>query len=262
MPPETAKLRAAKIELERCIVPAPAKHVMMCVAKLAVLPTKDGSPVDKALYTDNFIDACGEFPEDLWTKSCIELLKTAKWRPNPSDFIAIAQKQLDLRERMLFRVKQMLTFTPRVTTGFVKEPLEVRLATIRDTHKRLGNLARASSAEIELALLEGRQPQEWAVPQPLPDLSPPAAAELARASAKALVVEEAAGLRKIGDTLQGLADQVMSGYLDATSPESQARLKMALARQHRKDGRIGYARTLEAAALKLWPALGEQGEAA
>lgn len=245
VPPETSKLRAALIELERCILPASGKHVHLCVSKLAVLPTKDGSPIDKALYTDNFVDACGEFPPDIWTTTCIELLKTAKWRPNPADFIAIAQRQLNQRQDMLFRVKQMLTFTPALKAGFVQEPLEVRLRTIRDAHKRHGNLARAAAAELELALLEGRQPEEWAVP-----FSPDAVAKPIEQPA----VEEAAGLRRIGDMAADIAER---GYRDASSPESQARLKMALAQKHRKDGRIGYAKTLEAAALKLWPAISE-----
>lgn len=266
VPPETTKLRTAKIELERCLVGAAPKHMRDCVSKLAVLPTKDGNILNFALYADNFIDACGDIPPDLWTTTCIELLKCKTFRPSPAEFIAIAQKQLNRRQDMLFRVKQMLTFTPALKAGFVKEPLEVRLRTIRDTHKRLGNLARASSAEIELALLEGRQPQEWAIPQPAPEMiwvEPPPVNEN--------LVREVEGLRKIGDAVADLTNEMQKSYkaqgaaredeadypMRHMSPEMKARTMMAVAKTHRKDGRIGYARTLEAAALKLWPALAE-----
>lgn len=263
VPPETTKLRTAKIELERCLVGAGPKHMRDCVSKLAVLPTKDGNILNFALYADNFIDACGDIPPDLWTAGCIELLKVKTFRPSPAELNAVVQKQLNRRQDMLFRVKQMLTFTPALKAGFVKEPLEVRLATIRDTHKRLGNLARASAAEIELALLEGRQPQEWAIPKPAPTYQPE------DGGAPMVVDAELDGLRKIGDAVSGIQDKMVASYkhegaaredeadypMRHMSPEMKARTMMAVAKTHRKDGRIGYARTLEAAAAKLWPAI-------
>ena len=274
------------MELERSLVPVEPKFLAACVAKLAILPTRDSSKIGQALYTDNFIDACGHYPQDLWTFACIELLKTKSFRPSPAEFIAVAAEPLLLRQRMLQRVKQMLSFTPEPTAAFVPEPPDVRHRGMRDSYARFGKLDRAWVHEQQLASLEARSP----------DLSyrpVEAAAEIARNAGDlhlAKTLEAEAGPLNLGEyTLPpkgfrragSIANEVLGAYEAANgalretikaadispepkaiiNPESEARLKLALAAKHRADGRIGYAKTLEAAAVKLWPALAETVEA-
>lgn len=225
VPPETATLRAARQELEQGLQPPKPAHVQWCVRKLFSLPSRNGDAEDAAFLTEAFIDACGDYPDDLWTLGTTELLKTKTFRPSPAELVAAVDPKLRERQRMLERVKQMLSGPAEKPKDgpFVPEPIDVRVRSMRDSFRRVGNIVKAAKYEHELAGLESREVETWAVEAPIIEPRP--------------------------------EREVIT--LPDLSPEARARMMLAAAAWHRKEGRLGMADLDEREARKLAPQLFE-----
>lgn len=199
VPPETSRLRAAALELELGLQPATPGHMQWCVNKLFVLPTRDVSTVTAAFAADNFIDACGHFPDDLWSAGTIELLQSKTFRPSPAELVAAIGPKYRERQRMLERVKIMLggRASEDPNKPFEPEPLESRLRQLRDSLRKIGQHGRAAPYERGLAKMENRAPEDWslashgvekrdmAAREPSPPLSPGMQQRTLRSLAKA-----------------------------------------------------------------------------
>jgi hypothetical protein len=193
-----------------------------CVRKLLSLPSRNNDVEDAAFMTEAFIDACGDYPDDLWTLGTTELLKTKTFRPSPAEFLAVVGDKFRERQRMLERVKQMLTGapeTPKPDAPFVPPPLVDRVRTMRDAWRKIGRDDRAQKHEVELAGLEGREIEDWAH----------------------------------AGAAQRAAERLPDPPLPETSPGMRARTLLAVARTHRTEGRADYAAVLEQRARELVP---------
>lgn len=222
MPPETSILKAGRTELERALQPATPGHMQWCLNKLFVLPTRDGAAVTTAFQADNFIDACGAFPDDLWSAATLEILQTKTFRPVPAEMVEAIGSRFRERQRMLERVNVMLGGQAAIEAPkpFTPEPEADRLRHLRDSLKRVGKHGRAAMYEGKLAKIEGRTPEAWSLD--------PQADEAAIAEPENL------------PTLP-------------LSPASQAALDKARAEFWRKQGRTAMADRIEAEARDLAP---------
>ncbi len=169
--PEASRLKAWAQELETGMKPATPGHMQWCVGKIMVLPTRNGDFTTAALHTDNFIDACGHFPDDLWSAATLELLQTKKFRPSPAEMVEIVGPKLSERQRMLSRLRLMLapsgeaaktapkSASPTSQIDRLRKILrEQREADVPEAD-RLFNMAHTERA---LAIAERRPMEAWA----------------------------------------------------------------------------------------------------
>jgi hypothetical protein len=162
--PDPRLLASAVRELERGLAPATAAHMRRCVHKLFVLPSAAADMTSAALMADNFIDACGHLPDDLWSAGTLELLQTRSFRPTPAELIGAVGPRLHERRRMLERAKQMLAPATaaagaKAATRFAPEPEAVRLKATVERWRRhrdsfLAPVLRRSAERAERRLAE------------------------------------------------------------------------------------------------------------
>lgn len=217
------------------VPPATRKHVSWCLSKLqlAFEPQTKLSEDDKRLRAETWYEACSDFDDELWSKATLEAIQSKKWMPKPAEFRQLVAAKLTERATKLSRCRQMLEAQGgrfengiRVTPGakakpFQREPEDVRLRGMRDSFRKIGNMGKAARYERELAKLEHREPEAWAL------------AEYFDPAPTAIPTPEIVPLR--------------------TSPESAAALKRSLARSHRAIGNTAYADKLDAEADRLAP---------
>lgn len=227
--PTVAELQIAMRILS--VAPVEPKHAAWCLAKLMLaFGTRLDAEATK-LQGAVWIEACGDLGNDLWSKATLALIRS--WRrddhygraPEPSDFRAIVQADLDARANKLARCKAMLVAlgksdAPAAAKPFEREPQGVRLRTMIGSLRKIGRDDRAAPYERELATHEKREPEAWAL-----NPATPKAAER-------------------------VADSPVHRTL---SPASAAALKRSLARQHRQQGRGDYADHLEREADAIDP---------
>lgn len=171
MPPDPARVRSVKAELDRGLQPTRPAFLKWICDKLDAMPTQDGSGRTAAIWADNVIDTCGHYPEDLLQGACLELLRTKTFRPQPAEIVAVIEPRYAERQRMRDRCKLMLPATTKAEPDtFVREPQDVRLRTIRDSWLKVGNTFRAAISERELAKLENREPEDWAKTTAAPEV--------------------------------------------------------------------------------------------
>lgn len=191
--------------------------------KLCALPTQNATALNAAIWTDNVMDVCGHYPEDLLQTATLELLKTKTFRPSPAEIVAVIEPRYAERQRMLQRIKSLLAPAPEAPKPFEPEPRAVRLRSMRDSYRKHGYADRAAKFEIELATVEGREPEDWIH----------AAAEAGHPMS------------------DGKPDPLPTR---PPSPEMRAALDVAVAQRHRAQGRAAYADRLEQrAALAGFP---------
>lgn len=154
------------------------KHAAFCLAKLSIA-FESGTKLsadDARMRVEIWLEACGDVPDDLWSKATIATIQTSKWMPKPAEFRAQVEAELDARNKQLMRCRAMLDKSGQapVVGEFQRDPEDVRLRTIRDSWRRLGNLPRAAKAERDLAKLEDREVEDWvnALPEPEPVQAP------------------------------------------------------------------------------------------
>lgn len=223
--PDSATLRAGRAELERTLQPGSAGHIAWCLGKMAKgMASKKADAMEWAMRTEAWADACGHFPDDLWSAATLELLQTKTYFPAPAEMVVIVGPKYSERQRMLERVKVMLGGQAVIQSPkpFVPEPQDVRLRSMIGSWRKIGRDDRAAPHELALAKLESRKPEAWALnPQP-PD---------------------------------GPADQVDQPVFDPLPPAQQAALKLGLAKKWRERGNTKIADQYEADARWLAPEL-------
>ncbi len=140
--PERTTLRGGIAELERSLKAATPSHMQWCVGKLFVLPTRAGDATKAAMQTDNFIDACGHFPDDLWTAGTLELLQTKTFRPSPAELFELINGRFTERQRMLQRAQLMLNGGIAPVEAEVEKPIPTRLGRLQHTRAIYARLNR------------------------------------------------------------------------------------------------------------------------
>jgi hypothetical protein len=154
--PEAVKRVAG--ELERGLLPAQIAFAKWCCDKLSVLPTQNADGLSAAIWTDNLLDACARYADDLWQTATLELLRSSKWRPTPAEMVAICEPRHAERQRMLARARSLLAPAPGVTATTAEQPTTSRLERLqfsRAMYERLGRPADVARMDREIAREEG-----------------------------------------------------------------------------------------------------------
>jgi hypothetical protein len=223
-PPKVGNPAAVKRvveELDRGLKPARPIYLKWICDKLSALPTQTSNGLNAALWSDNVIDVCSHYPEDLLQTAALDLLRTKTFRPSPAEIVAVIEPRYLERQRMLERARLLMAPIAKAAEPFKGEPLDVRLRSMRDSLVRYGHTdVEAAPIRARAGDLEQREPEEWAR-NPEPQAAAEARADLPK--------------------------------LPAASPSAQARLNVALARDWRKRGNTARADALEAEAMRLAP---------
>lgn len=229
--PDPDRVKRVIAELDRGLQPTRPEFLKWICDKLSALPSQTATGVNAALWTDNVVDVCEGYPEDLLQGACLELLKTRTFRPSPAEIVKLIEPKHAERRRMLARARRLLpeSSKPAAEATFQPEPEEVRLrATIRRfLDGKAGSFLRpilqrsAIEAEKRLAQIEARQPGDW--------------------------------IREGLSASTGDAPKAPDVDLPKPSPKMQAALNRALAKRHRQQGRESLAVMLEREADALAP---------
>jgi len=141
--------------------PVSEAHAAHCFARLMIAfePTTRASGDETRIRLAVWLEANRDLGDALWSKATLETIRSRTFMPRPAEFRAAVASDLEAMARKLARCREMLDALAKPRAKTVEpEPLEVRLATIRDSWRRLGNPDRAARAERELAKLEQRLP--------------------------------------------------------------------------------------------------------
>ncbi len=171
--PDPVRVNRVLDELERGLKPTRPEFLKWICDKLSALPTQTSTGLNAALWTDNVIDVCERYPEDLLQTACLELLRSCTFRPSPAEIVKAIDDRFEERKRMLDRAKQLLPENaPKPGQAFVAEPEAVRLRVIIDralAAQASGSflaavlMPPARRAEVRLAEIEGRAPADWTI---------------------------------------------------------------------------------------------------
>lgn len=213
--PPVADVRAALAALRTALKPTKAKDARWCLGKLRQRFGVGSTAGD----AERWLGVLGKFPRDLLFDVTRQAVG-ADDRPTleaVAAFPGLARRRTELAraEAILARIT-----TPRPVTPFRREPLEVRLRTLLRAAEARRDGCAAARYERELAALEGREPEVWALPMPSGDEEKPAAAPVSIVPA---------------------------------SPRNAATMLRAAARFHRQRSRADYADLLDARADALSP---------
>ena len=160
MLPDSGKLRVVKAELERGLRPTRPAFLKWCCDKLSALPTQSATGMNAALWTDNVIDVCGEFPEDVLQTVTLDLLRGCTFRPSPSEIFKAADAKRGLRQRMLDRVNLMLRGGRPDQDAPAEKPIETRLGRMEHTrsiYARMNRRLDVDRIDREIAAEKGEQ---------------------------------------------------------------------------------------------------------
>lgn len=234
LPPDctVGMLRDFVDRLRASLKPAPADTIQACIKALAHgTAHKAASTKDWQYQTKLYARTLEDIPSDVWFDVTKDLLKTYEWFPGTAAIAKRAEPILAERRKQLERAEATLAVfdggRPQITgaaaktSTFEREPREVRLRTLRNSLRKVGQHERAAGYERELANLENREPEDWV---------------------NELVADRAAGAVKAPDV-----------ELPKPSPKMQAALNRAAAKRHRQQGREGLAAMLEREADVLAP---------
>lgn len=172
--PTPADIREAITRCNRTIEgrvsPAVARQ---CFAKLvtAFEPSAKPSGDETRLRLAVWLEACGDLNDALWIEATAEAIQTLKWMPKPAEFRALVAPQVDRARQRKYRLEKM-AFAKTTPKPFVHEPEQVRIKGMRDSFRKVGNLIKASLYERDLAVIEGREPEQWAT-EPIVETPPP-----------------------------------------------------------------------------------------
>lgn len=229
--PSRADTAAGIAILEGALRPVDRQFAATCLQKLAVGFNMAQTAGEAKLRLEVWLEANGDLPGDLWESATRGLLQTYKFgMPKPSNLREEVDERFRGRKQDLARAREMIDQAPAARQQ--REPHEVRVRAMRDSFRNIDNIFKAARYERELAEIEGREVEGWAL-EPPPEAAPQHAPQ--------------PELPKVG-------------------PETEARTLLSIAKVHRAQGRKGYAATLEQQAKALAPdvyaALRPEGDAA
>lgn len=123
------------------------QHAKRCIARLAV-----------------WLEANGDLGDQLWSIATLGAIRGSQWMPKPAEFRKLVPGQLDERQCRKERCRAMLdAMGGKGPKPFQGEPEPVRVRGLRDAFRRVGNIAKAALCERQLAEIETREPEPWAV---------------------------------------------------------------------------------------------------
>lgn len=186
---------------------------------MAFEPGAKLSPEDMKFRASIWLESCGDLGDALWSEATMAAIQTSKWMPKPAEFRAFVGDKLATRAKRLKRCRDMLAAVggdkPAPTAKpFEPEPRVVRLRSMRDSYRKHGYADPAAKVELELAEVEGREPEDWS--RVAVDAGFPVSAEK----------PEATPTRPL-------------------SPEQRIALNLALSAKHRAAGRHAWADQLD-----------------
>lgn len=163
-------LRAALFRVETLLSGRVTEaYAKQCFAKLMVAfePNTKLSGDETRMRMAVWLEANGDLPDELWAEATSEAIRGLKWMPKPGEFRDLAVPHIHRAKLRVSRIKAMINAHAQGDMPYERDPWEVRIKTMRDTFRRIGNVARASMYERQLAEHEGREPEDWAKePQP------------------------------------------------------------------------------------------------
>ncbi len=163
--PSLSDLRAGLEAIEFSLISATRQEVAECVAKLSVGFNLQQTKDEAKMRLEVWVEAVGDLPRDLLFKGARALLQSYQFgMPKPSNLREIVQDEFGKRQEDLRHTKALLEQVRTQPDGkpFVREPWEVRVRSLRDSWRKVGNVERAAGYERQLAKHEGRAVEEWA----------------------------------------------------------------------------------------------------
>lgn len=142
------------------------RHAGYCLAKLVMAfePNTRLTAEQTQLRLAVWLEANGDLGEELWSMATLAAIKGSQWMPKPAEFRKLVQARFDERQRRKERCRAMLdAMGGKARQPFQREPVPVRVRGLRDAFRRVGNIAKAALYERQLAEIETREPEAWAV---------------------------------------------------------------------------------------------------
>lgn len=177
--PDPDRVKRVIGELDRGLQPTRPEFLKWICDKLSALPSQTATGVNAALWTDNVVDVCEGYPEDLLQAACLEVLKTKTFRPSPAEIVKLIEPKHAERQRMLARARKLLP-GPKAAAEVPRETLPERLRGMIASYRKFPqHQDKAARYERELAAIEEREPEAWAMsavivaPGPAPEDRPP-----------------------------------------------------------------------------------------
>jgi hypothetical protein len=169
--PGPREIREAIGTLRVYLQPAADKHISDCLARMAlVMRARDGSAAEWKARAGEYMRILSGYPTDIWNEVCDALIGETPFFPTPADLKIRLDAGLSLRQRRIKRLEAMLT-RPANDRNEPKEPRAKRLRAVVNAWKELPENSMAKSvlgasarnSEIELAEIENRKPEAWAM---------------------------------------------------------------------------------------------------
>lgn len=163
--PDARDLEVAKRILEQQCEPANGKHIDHCFGRMITAWQVKWTDAELSLQRAVWREALGHIPNDLWTQATMHLITHHKFgMPKPAHFMDVIGVQWKARSTKLHRLKAMMgTGRSKPVTQFEREPRDVRLRSMIASGRKHGRMDMAARAERELADVEGRRPEDWAL---------------------------------------------------------------------------------------------------
>jgi hypothetical protein len=161
--PPLGDIRAGIAIVARRLEPVDRATATQCLSKLLVGFNERKTGAEAKLLLEVWMEACGFIPADLWVYGTGELLRTHTYgMPKPSNLMEAVSDVLEERTGLRRRLRALFDRASNASAPFQPEPLEVRIRTMRDSFRRIGNVVKAQQYENELAALERRAPDTLA----------------------------------------------------------------------------------------------------
>lgn len=145
------------------------RHAGFCLAKLVMAfePNTRLKAEETRLRLAVWLEANGDLGDELWSTATLAAIRGSQWMPKPAEFRKLVQARFEERQRRKKRCRAMLdALAGKAPKRFEPEPVPVRVRTLRDAFRRIGKVAKAACYERELAELEQRAPEPWAIEEP------------------------------------------------------------------------------------------------
>ena len=161
--PPVDELKAG-LEILKAQTAAVAKpHAAFCLAKLVTAFQAKWDDPETARQLSVWLEANGDLPNDLWTQATRFLMQNHKFgMPKPAHMRDVVETIWKARKLKLARLLQMMGDGGK-PAAVQREPIQVRLRTLIDSGRRWGRHETAAKAERELAALEQRSVEAWAL---------------------------------------------------------------------------------------------------
>lgn len=172
--PSPNDLRTGRKILDELLKPASEKQMQFFLGQLLVTFGVKQTKAEGELRYQAWEEVNGDLPYDLWKQGTHELMKGHEFgMPNPPHLRALVIDKFQRRQTQLRRIMQMLDAGKPKPEERPKESRDQRVRGMRDAFLKHGMPMRAAPYEIELAKIECREPEAWALAPPAPEATAP-----------------------------------------------------------------------------------------